>query len=404
MERRDFLKICGGTALLGACAGPPPPPRKGPAHLVYADTTSGLVAVDARSGLRLANPPASVPAADWTRLYTLSGDSLLTVDAVTGRRISSADVPTSKAVRAVSPNGLLVALGDPLPATPYGPPGRRTTRLVIADPSGGRTPTTIELDGNYEPDAFSAEGGALFVLQYLPSTAPEAYRVRMLDLASRQVGPILSREKTPVSEEETMRGESRLAVLSPLRDRLYTLYTHQADHLHTRDLVAGRSTGVHAFVHVLSLTEHWAYCLDLPEPFGHGPAEGHAIAVSPSGLYVFDGASGRLVRADVEELVVKGVGALPAAPGPAFAAVSADALHLAAGASLLTVDLDSLAVLHAARTPGPPRGLVVAPDGSLYAGVDGGAVQVDARNGRELARVPVPGLTLLRHATALPGV
>jgi hypothetical protein len=402
MERRDFLKICGGTALLGACTGPAR--RSGPSHVLYADTTSGLAAVDTRNGLRLATPPASVPSADWTRLFTLSGDSVVTVDAVTGRRISRADVPTSQTVRVVSPTGLLVALGDPAPATPYGSPGRRTTRLVIADPSGDRTPTIIELDGNYEPDAFSADGGALFVLQYLPSTAPEAYRVRMLDLASRRVGPILSREKAPVPEEETMRGESRLAVLSPTRDRLYTLYTHQADHLHTRDLVAGRSTGVHAFVHVLSLTERWAYCLDLPEPFGHGPAEGHAIAVSPSGLYVFDGASGRLVRADADELVVKEVGSLPTSPGPAFAAVSADALHLAAGGSLLAVDLDSLAVLHAATTPGPPRGLVAGPGGSLYAGVDGGAVQVDARHGHELGRVPVPGLTLLRHAAAQPSL
>ncbi|WP_204071387.1 YncE family protein [Planotetraspora phitsanulokensis] len=402
MERRDFLKICGGTALVGACAGPVPP--RGPAHLLYADTTSGLAAVETRSGRSLANSPSTVPAADWTRLFTLSGNSLMTVDAVTGRRISSTGVPSSKAVRVVSPNGVLAALGDPAPATPYGSPGRRTTRLVIADPSGRREAMTIELDGNYEPDAFSAEGGALFVLQYLPSTAPEAYRVRMLDLASREVGPVLSREKTPVAEEETMRGESRLAVLSPYRDRLYTLYTHQANHLHTRDLVAGRSTGVHAFVHVLSLTERWAYCLDLPEPFGHGPAEGHAIAVSPDSLYVFDGASGRLVRADVRELAIGKVGALPASPGPAFAAVSSDALHVAAGGSLFTVDLDSLDVLHTARTPGRPRGLAVGTDGSLYAGVDGGAVRLDPRDGRELARVPVPGLTLLRHVAAQPSL
>ena len=40
---------------------------------------------------------------------------------------------------------------------------------------------------------------------------------------------------------------------------------------------------MHAFVHTLSLDQCFAYCIDLPAPFGEGPAEGHAIAVGRSG-------------------------------------------------------------------------------------------------------------------------
>ena len=101
--------------------------------------------------------------------------------------------------------------------------------------------------------------------------------------------PLLLRDKTlvPPGAEEEMRGEGRQAVLSPDRTRLYTLYLHQADHQHTRDLLPGRhapdGTTVHAFVHVLSLTEGWAYCLDLPAPFGEPAAGTHALTVSPDG-------------------------------------------------------------------------------------------------------------------------
>ena len=106
-----------------------------------------------------------------------------------------------------------------------------------------------------------------------------------LDLASGKVGPLLTRAKAPVpaGAEEEMHGEGRQAVLSPDREVLYTLYTHQPGHRHTRDLIAGRRGNVHAFVHVLHLNERWAYCLDLPGPFGTGPASGHAVAVSADG-------------------------------------------------------------------------------------------------------------------------
>ncbi|MEO3860637.1 hypothetical protein [Acrocarpospora sp. B8E8] len=399
MRRRDFLGICGGVALIGACGAPEAPrTTTTPGHLLYADTKSGLSVINTGTGLSLA--AATLADTRWNHLYTLSGRRLLTLDSATGRELARTTPPEAKVVRTVSNSGRRVVLADPPPPNPYGAPGRTQTRLVIADPTGEWPAKTYTLKGNYEPDAFSNDDGFLFVVDYLPADAPEGYRVRMLNLSDGSVSPVLTRTKqvVPAGAEEIMRGDGRLGVPSPLGDRLYTLYTHQPDHLHTRDLVAGRSTGVHAFVHVLSLTEHWAYCLDLPEPFGHGPAEGHAITVSDSAVYVFDTASGRAVRAETPDLMNITEQTIPKSTGPAFAVAASDAVHLAAGEELFTVDRDTLSVRRAGPTPGTPRGLALGPAGTLWMGIPDAAVHLDAKTGRELARVTIPGLITLRHA------
>lgn len=64
---------------------------------------------------------------------------------------------------------------------------------------------------------------------------------------------------------------------------------------------------MHAFVHVLSLDQRWAYCLDLPEPFGLGPPRSHAMALDSEArrLYVFDASTGRVVVASTDDLQIK---------------------------------------------------------------------------------------------------
>ncbi|WP_214110347.1 hypothetical protein [Acrocarpospora catenulata] len=401
MKRRAFLALCGGITLTGACAGPDRPaasPSLPPkSSLLYAETPGGLSVIDSATGLPLA--AAMLADTNWNRLYTLTGRSLITLDGK-GGELTRTPVPGGAAVRTVSPSGLRVVLADPAPADPYGAGGRTTTRLVVADPTGARPARTYKLDGNYQPDAFSTADSHLFLVDYLPAGHPEGYRVRVLDLATGAVGPVLTRLKQAVPEgaEEIMRGDGRLGVPSPEGDRLYTLYTHQPNHLHTRDLVAGRSTGVHAFVHVLSLTEHWAYCLDLPDPFGHGPAESHAVAVSPSGLYVFDTANGQVLRAQTPDLEAVSTAAIPKSEGPAHAAATDDAIYLAAGTNVLTLDPHTLAVRHTTPIPGTPRGLTVDRDGTFWLGLSGAAVHLAPSDGAELARVSIPGLVALRHA------
>jgi YVTN family beta-propeller protein len=421
--RRELLKLAGGltgAALLTACgAGPGRRADDGPPDLLFLDTKDGLGVLDARRRQPAVAASPAVAGADWTRLYVGrpdgDGTRLVTLDAATGQEIKSVSLPGALAARVVSPSGRAVALTEPVAPgqSPYQPVGRARTTIVVADPIGAQTTRRVELEGNYEPEAFSADDNALFVLQYLPAMAPERYRVRVCDLYTGAVGPLLSRLKTPVpaQAEEEMRGEGRQAVLAPDRSKLFTLYTHQPDHLHTRDLLAGgRAAGrenVHAFVHILNLREGWAFCLDLPAPFGHGPAAAHTLALAPDGrrLFIADWTSGSLAVADTETLDVKrriefgGAGAIA---GSAAAHVAPDGklLYLAGGPSVLAIDSFALSITQTWPVGAATRGLAVSPDGSrLYIGQEGRVLQLDAASGREVRRLTATGLTSLLHAT-----
>jgi len=311
------------------------------------------------------------------------------------------------AARATSPDGRLVALATPAGpgGTVYRPGGRERTTLVVADDGGERV--RVELPGNLEPEAFSATGGHLFVLDYLPPAAPDRYRVRMVNLATRQLEPMLTRLKSavPPGAEEEMRGEGRHAVYDAGRQLLFTLYTHQPDHLHTRDLLAGARPGaahVHAFVHTLSLREQWAYCVDLPAPFGEGPPGRHAIALSPRGnrLAVVETGSGTVAEIDPDGLnVTRLTRFAPPAGGPGETAARFapdDRLIVAAGREVLRlVPTGGKADRWASRSA--VRGLAPHPDGDrVYVGQDGAVVCHDLASGREVSRTAAPGLRALR--------
>ncbi|GAA3798370.1 hypothetical protein GCM10022226_17140 [Sphaerisporangium flaviroseum] len=421
MERRDFFTITGGlagAALLASCtrdpAGTPASPVRAQAsgtpapaaHVLYADVSTNLSAIDAGTGATIYSSARPVPAADWSRLYTVSpAGRLLTLDARTGRELSRTPVPPGLVARAVSPLGTSVVLGAPAQADPYGKPGRRITTLVVADPRESTAPQVLRLDGNFEPDGFSSDGSVLFLLQYLPATAPEGYRVKAYSVGQRKFLSLLTRDKTPVPKgaEETMRGEGRIAVMDTSGRRLYTLYTHQPDHLHTRDLVAGRTTGVHAFVHVLDLTQQWAYCLDLPEPFGRGPAENHTLAISYDSLYIYDGTTGTLAQAATESLAIERTVSIGASSGTAWASAAGDSLYIAAGPSVRAVGTGALTIRGAWRLPAAALGVAISPDEkSVYAGISGGVVRLDGQGGRELSRLAVPGISRLRHVASSP--
>ncbi len=191
-------------------------------------------------------------------------------------------------------------------------------------------------------------------------------------------------------------------MLSPNRQVLYTLYTHQPGHRHTRDLISGRPGNAHAFVHVLHLTERWAYCLDLPHPFGEGPASGHALAVSADGavLAVLDSTSGSIAYADTSALAVSRIVSLPAADAMASLAFAPDGKRVLAGAARTVHVLDYGAGTVTANwpVPGVVRGLGVSPDGArVYCGGTDEVRWLDAGTGAVQGRAPVEGLVTLRH-------
>ncbi|GAB3867117.1 hypothetical protein [Dactylosporangium cerinum] len=155
------------------------------------------------------------------------------------------------------------------------------------------------------------------MLDMLPPEHPDHYRVRVLDLAAGQVNALnLPGENAgvkvlvPEGAEEEMRGEGRQAVFDPKRERLFTLYSHQPDHLHVRDLLhpeTGARDGkpeVHPFVHTLNVADAWAVCVDLPSSFGTGAVEGLTIAQHNDEVWVADAGKGVLAVINADALAV----------------------------------------------------------------------------------------------------
>jgi DNA-binding beta-propeller fold protein YncE len=168
----------------------------------------------------------------------------------------------------------------------------------------------------------------------------------------------------------------------------------------------GQPSGhVHAFVHVLNLSQGWAFCLDLPVPFGLGPASAHALAVARDGrrLYVADAASGVVVDADTDKLQLARRADLGTEPFADWSRSAAQAgpggtLYLASGSEVVVVDPAGLRPEHRWPVDGVARGLGVSPDGRrVYAGLDGRVAVLDAHTGRPIATRAVPGLETILH-------
>jgi hypothetical protein len=421
MTRRELMRSAVAATAAGAVGGlaagcdrQRPARTDEPAggdHLVV-ETAGGLAVLAARGRTVVAAGPGLLApqAARLVRTVAAPGQTeVVGHDLRGGAARWRAALNGRLEARAVSTSGRLVALATPGAAggSPYRPGGRTRTTLVVADDGGERV--RMDLPGNLEPEAFSADSQRLFVLDYLPPEAPDRYRVRMVNLTTRKLGPLATRAKSvvPPGAEEEMRGQGRQAVYDPKRQLLFTLYTHQPEHLHTRDLLAGARDGaahVHAFVHTLSLREHWAYCIDLPAPFGERPAARHAISlglpVRHDRLVVVEAVSGTMAVLDPDALTVNAtVRFKPPAEGAGEAAAGFTpdgSLVLATGPEVVRITPAGREV--ARWTCGSDvRGLVPHPDGErVYVGQRDAVVCHEIASGRELSRITVPGLTALR--------
>ncbi|GAB3838427.1 hypothetical protein GCM10029963_04490 [Micromonospora andamanensis] len=406
ISRRTLLTVLAGAgaAALTGCDPAAPDPLPDPLLVAMDDGLTVLRGTDRQS------IGDGVATADGRLVWAVAADgtdtALWRVDAGRGDASERVRLPGRWVPQTVSTDGTRLALTtERLSATGERPAGRDETLVLIADAGGVRQ--RLRLPGTIVPEAFTHDLAGLFVLEWLPSAAPDRYRVRLVDLATGVAGPLLTRAKTQVPEgaEEEMRGDGRQAVLAPNRRVLYTLYTHQPDHQHTRDRISGRpGRDVHAFVHTLHLEQRWAYCVDLPHPFGEGGADGHAMAITPDGgrLYVADVGSGAVAEISTEELTVRRTATLASGGGPAYATASADRLFLGTGTAVRAVDLAGLAVTAERTAAGPITGLVLSPDGSrLYLGHRAAVSWQDPATGGELGRVTVPGLVGL-HGPARP--
>ncbi|MGH9272347.1 MAG: hypothetical protein ACRDZ2_13855 [Ilumatobacteraceae bacterium] len=197
--------------------------------------------------------------------------------------------------------GEWVALGPPAGEAAHGTiaAGRSTTELAVVHPGGDVV--TVELNGNFVPEAFSLEshnGQAapqLYVLEYRPAEAPTHYRVRVLDPNTGELAWPISLRRYGETVETEMAGISRDQVVAGGRALLFTLYrgTH------------GETDRAYAFIHVLSM---WGgvWCLEVPALLDLANTQG-VVAVSPdeSTLYAVS-ANGLVAEYRIDDVIDPG--------------------------------------------------------------------------------------------------
>ena len=366
------------AAALAAC-GSPEPTQTDLLYLQSGDAISIVAAGDSRESFRAVT---AVPSHDWSTVVKTEkeGESsvrVVALDPSTGQELWSQSATGRLAVKGVSSDGSTAVL-EPKGDRYMNNPTR--TKFVIARRNSS-TPEVIELKGNFAPEAFSTDTQSLFVVQYLPARTPNRYQVRRLDLATGSVDDVYS---VDAELQEAMRGTARIQAMSPDGTRLYTLYT-----------LKNRGTS-YAFIHVLSLDELWAHCVDLPEEFATAPQKVSALTVSPDGkhLYVANGREQILAEVDTEALTVARTAPVDFANGVGAHALqsSADSLYLAGGTKVSVVDLEDLEIDSWWEADGLITGLQArADDSRMYVGQTTGVAIFDPSSGMSLGHVDPPG-------------
>jgi len=357
------------TGLTGACS-PGTRQNQKPSDTLLIAHAEGLGVFDTGKRDWLVAPrPGAVTDHE---LATLDGQQLVLRHRKTLEVRSQAQLKGDWTISAVG-GGQIALIAGRHPANP-----RETTTIVVM--RGGTERYRYNLRGTIEPEAFSTDGGRLFVLDH----RGDNYRVRALELATGELVSLYTREKRAVPEfaEEIMRGHGHHSVHDSTRGILFTLFTHGGDHHHTGQLLGVRpdAPDIHAFIHALSLREGWAVCIDLPAPFGLGPAASHTITGSSDRIFAIAGEGGVIAEIDPLALAISHTSTIPATPGDAYA-IYTDRLILATGSRLAGRDV-GFAV----------RGL--ANGDRLWAGRENALVAIE--DGQVTDEIQVPGLVCLR--------
>jgi DNA-binding beta-propeller fold protein YncE len=407
--------VAASVLALAACTGAPSPSSRekavsspGPSVGSVSDALTlvdgdGVSVVDGATGGVLSTIPGGVPAPDWSAVYTAASDagstSIAAIDPLTGATISTARARGDLAIRAVSVLGGPVALMVPSTegASAWSPQGRAITGIVVADLRDGSI-DRFRLRGNFEPEAFSTDGRSLYLLRYLPATAPTHYRVTSLDLSRGKVWDVYGPDKVPV---QNMTSTRLVQALSPDASALYTLYSNQPPSFASgyRPPVLDAAQAV-AFIHTLDLANGFAMCVALPKVFGTARPRTSAIASSPDGRQVFvvDARNGAIAVMSSRRFRVTTFARVDLSPlggGPISARISADGrtLLVAGRAGLLEIDAKTLATRDLMPTPGATTGLALSGDGDrLYLSWAGRIEALDATTFERVGILLVAGL------------
>lgn len=390
MKTSRMLVVATVTLMLAGCGrSEPDSPQRETADLLFLRSGRGVTVVKAGAASPSFSDATAVPSGDWStvvRSISYQGSyegttGVIAVNPSSGAERWERTVEGNLEVKLVSNEGDLVALGPA--GERYYRDGRTRTKLVIAG-STIEEPQTIDLEGNFEPEAFSTDGGSLFVIKYLPARAPTRYQVRRLDLTTERVEGVY----TPDAElQEAMGGTARIQTASPNGRRLYTLYT----------IGGGKAESRYAFVHVLSLDEQWAHCIDLPAEFASSAESATALTVAPDGerLYVANAAAGAVAEIDTEELEVVRTSPINFdSEGVTHAAHdSGSTLYLARGRRVAAVNASTLTERRSWSMSEKIKGVQVTNDARrIYVGLRDRVAILDAVTGERVDSIDPPGL------------
>lgn len=334
----------------------------------------------------------------WNSILTASPSGTETrvsvLDPRDGAKRMETPVPGTLELTVASSSGELVALATPRAegATPWLPDGRAVTDVAVLNPRTGKR-EDFKLEGNFEPEAFSSDSRELFMIEYIPALEPDRYRVRRLKLSNGNVVPIGRLKQAAPGQ---MRGTGRMQVMAPDASQLYTLYTRQGPNYAHGAPQEHRDGMVHAFVHVLDLTDRWAHCIDLPMPFGQGSATASAIAMSPAGgpLYVTDWSSGAVAKIAPDKVKVGQVTRLTfGAPDDETFAQSGlvnGRLFVAGNDEIVVLDGESLGEIDRWALEAEVTGLFLTADESrLFVSLGDRIAELDPVTGDERASFPM---------------
>lgn len=385
-----------------------------PPETLLLGTDSGPLAVRVPAGSVVFDRAGAVASPDGSLVFAASSNRratvLQTIEGTTGEVVSRTRIPGDLEVRVVSGSGRRVALMAPLPDgwDPSTPIPHSHTTIVVADPAGTRGSRSYELNGNFEPEAFSTDNQRLFMVQHLPAETPTVYRVTVLDLVGGRVKPVFGPFKSP---PERMPGTRLQQVFAPDGGTLYTLYTTSRPGYAPHGAPVPSDASV-SFVHVLSLSEGWAHCVGLPRELWNQPASAQAIAVSSDGtrLYIVDSVRGLVSVMDTETQVILRLETIDFAHSTVAetsAQLSADGATLFVGvggdrSDLYAIDTTTFDVRHRWPVSGDLSGLGLSADGlRVYLALGDHLAVVDPTTGANLLAVPFISPVPIAQVSAL---
>jgi len=285
---KQLLLALFGLVLVAGCGRVPVAPlAAGDFRLYEAASTSSsqLVAViNSRSQTAESRLPLGALSADGAHLYTVSSNALQDIDPHSGAVLRTLRLPGSFDLPPATLGGIPGGLSQNGQWLVLQTSGALTSsHMLLISTAQLKVTNRIDLDGTFEFDAIDNTGTRLYLIEYTNITQGY-YRVRVYE-----VGTGLSSytviDKGDKGTPEPMTGVRLSGVFSPDGTWLYSVYARQ---------------GSGAFVHALSLTQPFAFCLDLPDSGSPTDAFHWSLALTADGkhLYAVNGAMGSVTQID----------------------------------------------------------------------------------------------------------